>query len=90
MITTYDIMYSAVAVYGSVVVKEVLNMVSSSNANTMLETYSKMYMNKHAECVSYLFFNSGSSDEIELNCEYSGLPSVKSYTNNVDDYNSIY
>jgi hypothetical protein len=81
-------MYGAIAVYGSTTVREVMSMVSSSNANTMLETYTKMHMNRHTECVKYLFFNDVMEDEIELNCEYSGLPSVKFY--DADDYNSIY
>jgi len=88
MVTSYDIMYGAVAVYGSTTVRDVLGMVSASNANVMLETYTKMYMPKHAECVKYLFFNDTMVSEEELNCEYSGLPSVKFY--DVDDYNSIY
>lgn len=88
MVTSYDIMYGAIAVYGSTTVREVMSMVSSSNANTMLETYTKMHMNRHTECVKYLFFNDVMEDEIELNCEYSGLPSVKFY--DADDYNSIY
>ncbi len=88
MVTSYDIMYGAVAVYGSTTVRDVLSMVSASNANVMLETYTKMYMPKHAECVKYLFFNDTMVSEEELNCEYSGLPSVKFYDG--DDYNSIY
>lgn len=54
---TYEIMYGAVAVYGSVIVREVMNMVSASSAQTMLETYNRMFMSRHAECVDYLFFN---------------------------------
>ena len=54
---TYEIMYSAVAVYGSVTVREVLEMVKVSSAQTMLELYNKMSMARHAECVDYLFFN---------------------------------
>jgi hypothetical protein len=54
---TYEIMYGAVAVYGSVTVREVIDMVSASSAQTMLETYNKMFMPRHAECVDYLFFN---------------------------------
>jgi hypothetical protein len=56
-------MYGAVAVYGPVVVREVLGMVSASSAETMLETYTKMYMNRHAECVDYLFFNEPKNED---------------------------
>ena len=74
---TYEIMYSAVAVYGGSTVRDVMSMVSASSAQTMLETYNKMFMPRHAECVDYLFFN----EPKDTHCEYSGLPSVKSYNN---------
>jgi len=80
---TYEIMYNIVAVHGSVTVRDVISMVSASNADIMLETYSKMNMHRHAECVDYLFFNSDLKDDNELSCEYSGLPSVKSYNNTI-------
>jgi len=87
---TYEIMYNIVAVYGSTTVRDVISMVSASNADIMLETYTKMHMHQHAECVDYLFFNSDLKGDNELNCEYSGLPSVKSYNSSIDDYNNIY
>jgi|688.fasta_scaffold01094_85 hypothetical protein len=48
-------MYCLVAVFGSTVVREVLELTKISNPTVVTEVFNDMNMSRHAECAEYLF-----------------------------------
>lgn len=52
----FDPIHSALTVYGSIVVNEVLRLAACCDLQVAYDTFINMNMDKYAECIDYLFF----------------------------------
>jgi hypothetical protein len=56
MINNFTLLFNALTVYGRNVVNEVMELAECCDLIVAHDTYLKMGMNKHADCIDYLFF----------------------------------
>lgn len=48
-------MYDALTAFGSIVVYDVMELAACCNLKTAHESFQNLNMNKHAECIEYMF-----------------------------------